>query len=522
MRATREIRAGCVWVNDHIPIISEMPHGGYKDSGYGKDMSMYSLEEYTNVKHVMYDGTAAVRKDWHRTVFTGPRPLRPPAEESTTTMSDIRHDPRFREIVRAQLSRRTLLRGAGGVGVAAALAACGTGGDDATGTEARRRPSRTSPRPTRWCAGRTGRPTSTTTRTPRSTPRWRSSSSETGIKATYAEDIDDNDSYYGKVQGQLKNGDDIGKDVIIMTDWMAGRLIRQGYVQKLDKANIPNAKNLNPKLQDVDFDPGRSYSLTWQSGYAGIGYRKDKVGRELKTIEDLWAPDLKGKIVVLSEMRDTVGLIMLAQGVDISKDFTEDDFNKGTRRAAEAGRLRPDPPGQGQLLPRGPAQRQRDRRASRWSGDILLARFEEEDDNYTFTIPESGGTLWSDNLMVPIASPHKTNAEKLIDFYYDPAVAAEVAAYVNYICPVEGAKEEMEKIDPSLADSPLIFPTAEDLANVKVFRSLTPDEEIDLLRGVPEGDRQLMAGTGETGGRDLRLERRHQAFGSFVAVDDLS
>ena len=88
---------------------------------------------------------------------------------------------------------------------------------------------------------------------------------------------------------------------------MAGRLIRQGYVQKLDHAKIPNTKNLNPKLQNVDFDPGRKHSLTWQSGYAGIGYRKDKVGRELKTLDDLWAPDLKGKIVVLSEMRDTVG-----------------------------------------------------------------------------------------------------------------------------------------------------------------------------------------------------------------------
>ncbi len=118
---------------------------------------------------------------------------------------------------------------------------------------------------------------------------------KTGIKATYAEDIDDNDSYYGKIQGQLKNGQDIGKDVIVLTDWMAGRLIRQGYVQKLDKANIPNAKNLNPKLQDVDFDPGRNYSLTWQSGYAGIAYRKDKVGRDLKTIDDLWHPTSRAR-----------------------------------------------------------------------------------------------------------------------------------------------------------------------------------------------------------------------------------
>jgi spermidine/putrescine transport system substrate-binding protein len=278
------------------------------------------------------------------------------------------------------------------------------------------------------------------------------------------------------VQGQLKNGDDIGKDVITLTDWMAGRMIRQGYVQKLDKANIPNAKNLNAKLQDVDFDPGREHSMTWQSGYAGIGYRKDLVGRELKSLDDLWAPDLKGKIVVLSEMRDTVGLIMLSQGVDISQDFSEDDFKKGLdelQKQVDSGQIR-------QVKGNSYLEDLRSGNAIAcigWSGDILLAQFEEDDDNYTFALPESGGTLWSDNLMIPIASPHKANAEKLIDFYYDPAIAAEVAAYVNYICPVDGAKAEMEKIDPSLVDSPLIFPTEEDLANVKVFRSLYADEE---------------------------------------------
>jgi spermidine/putrescine transport system substrate-binding protein len=257
---------------------------------------------------------------------------------------------------------------------------------------------------------------------------------------------------------------------------MAGRLIRQGYVQELDKANIPNASKLNPALQDVGFDPGRKFSMTWQSGYAGIGYRKDKVGRELKTVDDLWAPDLKGKVVVLSEMRDTVGLIMMSQGVDISSDFSEDDFLSAVdtlQKQVDSGQIR-QVKGNSYLedLRTGNAIA-----AIAWSGDILLAEFEEEDPNYTFTLPESGGTLWSDNLMVPIASPHKTNAEKLIDFYYDPAIAAEVAAYVNYICPVEGAKEAMEQIDPELVDSPLIFPTDEDLAKVKGFRPLTPDEE---------------------------------------------
>jgi spermidine/putrescine transport system substrate-binding protein len=389
-------------------------------------------------------------------------------------VTDRRQDPMFRQLVRAQLTRRSMLRGAGGAGVAAALAACGTGDSGSTSEpEATVKDTSAKDKVVRWANWPAYLDYDEKTK---KYPTLEKFQEQTGIKATYAEDIDDNDSYYGKVQGQLKNGDDIGKDVVVLTDWMAGRMIRQGYVQELDLAKIPNSANLNAKLQDVDFDPGRKHSLTWQSGYAGIGYRKDKVGRELKTLDDLWAPDLKGKIVVLSEMRDTVGLILLSQGVDISSDFSEDDFNKGLdvlQKQVDSGQIR-QVKGNSYLedLRSGNAIA-----AIAWSGDILLAQFEEEDPNYVFTLPDTGGTLWSDNLMVPIGSPHKSNAEKLMDFYYEPAIAAEVAAYVNYICPVDGAKAEMEKIDPSLVDSPLIFPTPEDLDKVKVFRSLTPQEE---------------------------------------------
>jgi spermidine/putrescine transport system substrate-binding protein len=390
-------------------------------------------------------------------------------------MSPINQDPRFQQVVRSQLSRRALLRGAGGAGVAAALAACGTGDTGTSaGPEATVEDKSGTEKVVRWANWPAYLDYDDESKTYPTLDKFQD---QTGIKATYAEDIDDNDSYYGKIQGQLRNGQDIGKDVITLTDWMAARLIRQGYVQELDKANIPNAANLNAKLADVDFDPGRKFSLTWQSGYAGIGYRADKVGRELRTLDDLWAPDLKGKVVVLSEMRDTVGLIMLSQGVDISADFSEDDFMTALavlQEQVDSGQIR-QVKGNSYLedLRSGNAIA-----AIAWSGDILLAQFEEEDPNYTFTLPETGGTLWSDNLMVPIASPHKSNAEKLMDFYYDPAIAAEVAAYVNYICPVDGAKAEMEKIDPSLVDSPLIFPTEEDLAKVSVFRGLSPDEEI--------------------------------------------
>ena len=177
-------------------------------------------------------------------------------------MTDVRQDPMFGQLVRAQLSRRSVLRGAGGVGVAAALAACGTG---STGSGAAAKPQPTvsdksaTDKVVRWANWPAYLDYDEKTK---KYPSLETFQQQTGIKATYSEDIDDNDSYYGKIQGQLKNGDDIGKDVIVLTDWMAARLIRQGYVQELDKANIPNEKNLNPKLQDVDFDPGRKHSLT--------------------------------------------------------------------------------------------------------------------------------------------------------------------------------------------------------------------------------------------------------------------
>jgi spermidine/putrescine transport system substrate-binding protein len=298
---------------------------------------------------------------------------------------------------------------------------------------------------------------------------------KTGLEASYAEDIDDNDTYYGKIQAQLKRGQDIGKDLIVFTDWMASRLIRQGYAQKLDKEQIPNAKNLVAKLQDVDFDPGRQYSLPWQSGFGIIAWNKQKVPGGLKNVSDLWKPELKGRVEVLSEMRDTIGLIMLEQGVDISGNFTSEQFDK----AIEVVRTQI---GNGQIRQVKGNSYKEDLISGDalavigWSGDIFQINA-ENDDKWGLTLPEAGGTLWSDNLLVPVGSPHKKNAEKLIDYYYDPKVAATVEAWVNYICPVQGAQAEMEKIDPDLAKSPWIFPTEEFLAKAKVFRTLTPDEE---------------------------------------------
>ncbi len=398
-------------------------------------------------------------------------------------MPDPSHDPVLRQLVQARLSRRSVLFGAAGAGLAAALAGCGTGaksggsggGGGTTTGAAKPQPAADrsdTEKVVNWANWTLYLDYDDKTK---KYPTLEEFQRKTGIKATYAEDIDDNDTYYGKIQAQLKNGKDIGKDVIVFTDWMAARCIRQGYVQKLDKEQIPNAKNLASKLQDVDFDPGRQYSLPWQSGFGVIAWNKQKVPGGLKNVSDLWKPELKGRVEVLSEMRDTMGLIMLEQGVDISGSFTSDQFNKaievvqtqinnGQIRQVKGNSYKEDLISGDALAVIG------------WSGDIFQINA-ENGDKWGLTLPESGGTLWSDNLLVPVGSPHKRNAEKLIDYYYDPKVAATVEAYVNYICPVQGAQAELEKTDPDLAKSPWIFPTGDFLAKAKVFRTLTADEE---------------------------------------------
>ena len=305
---------------------------------------------------------------------------------------------------------------------------------------------------------------------------------ETGIQASYSEDVDDNDSYVSKIKPQLQASprQDINRDIFTLTDWMANRVIRDGLVQPLDLIRMPHVANLRESLKDVSFDPGRRYSLTWQSGFAGIGYDKSKVGRELKSLSDLWAPDLKGKVTVLSEMRDTVGLIMQQQGVDISGKFTKDQVANAmaevTKRIADGNIRRVKGNAYMEDLKSGNAIA-----GIVWSGDLFVLRAETENENWEFVIPDSGGTLWSDNMMIPITSTHRRNAMALMDYYYRPEVAAKVAAYVNYVCPVEGAQEVLKKEDPELADSPFIFPTEQWIKEHKIqgFRALDPQEDAD-------------------------------------------
>jgi spermidine/putrescine transport system substrate-binding protein len=370
--------------------------------------------------------------------------------------------PEARSIINSQISRRALLAGAGAVAGAGALAACGSGGSSGAAKDT-----------VRWAnwtlyidVDDSGK----------KYPTLEAFTKESGIKVKYSEDINDNDEFFGKVQGQLKLKKDIGYDIITPTDWMASRFIRLGYTQKFDKANIPNAKNILPTLAHPSFDANRDSSLTWQGIMAGLGWNTKVNPKGLKTVDDLWQPQNKGKIVVLSEMRDTIGVILLSQGIK-PETVTEDQFMNavdflqkkiadGWIRGVKGNEYKED-------LISGDATA-----VIAWSGDLFQLSTENEG-KFDFTIPESGGTISGDNFLIPstATAESKVNAEKLINYYYEPAVAAEVAAYVNYVTPVVGAQAEMEKIDPKLAKSEYIFPTQATMNRLHVFKALSPTEE---------------------------------------------
>jgi spermidine/putrescine transport system substrate-binding protein len=370
--------------------------------------------------------------------------------------------PEAKSILGAMVSRRGVLAGAGGLGAAGLLAACGGGSDSADSANS-----------VRWGNWPLYLDYDEDTK---KYPTLDKFSEQTGITAEYFEDYNDNDEFYGKVQAQLKLGEDIGYDVVTPTDWMAARWIRLGYTQKFDAANIPNKSNILDSLASPSFDPNREQSMTWQGIMAGFGWNTAKNPKGIRTLEELFAPQNKGKIVVLSEMRDTIGIILLAQGVNL-QTVTEDQYmnavdymakqiSDGWIRGVKGNEYAED-------LTSGDATA-----VIGWSGDMFILKAENEG-KFDFAIPESGGTISGDNLMIPstASAEGKANAEKLINFYYDPAIAAEVAAYVNYVCPVKGAQAEMEKIAPELASSPFIFPDDAMSKRLNVFRSLTPAEE---------------------------------------------
>jgi spermidine/putrescine transport system substrate-binding protein len=287
---------------------------------------------------------------------------------------------------------------------------------------------------------------------------------DTGVSVRYIEEVNDNEEWFGKYQAQLAQGQDIGRDITVLTDWMAARMVRLGYVQKKDKSAIPNEANLVSTLQHPTWDPNRDYSLPWQSGMTGIAFNKKETGPVTSIEQLLTDPKLKGKVTCLTEMPDCMGLVMQSNGDDPTKvDPAAFDKAIGTLQdAVDSGQIRRFTGNDyGDDLSSGNVAA-----AMAWSGDVVQLQLDNPD--LEFVLPDAGGMIWTDNMLIPTGGDVFT-ASTYMNFVYDPKVAAEIEDWVNYICPVEGAKDELLKIDPGVAKNPLIFPTEEMLATVKSF-----------------------------------------------------
>ncbi len=297
----------------------------------------------------------------------------------------------------------------------------------------------------------------------------------TGIQVEYIESINDNDEYFAKISPQLSNGQPIAADVFVVSDYMVAKLIRLGWLQELNHDNLPNVhKNIDPALLNPGFDPGRVYSVPWQSGLTGIVYNRAAVPGGVTSLQQLLTDEsLRGRVTLLAGMQESLPILASAYGSSL-EELTEESVEAALAAVEEAvasGQIRRFTGNDYTAdLASGDAVA-----CLGWSGDALQLQFEDE--NIEFVIPEEGGELWSDNMVIPIGATHKKNAELLMDHYSDPEIAAQLAAWVNYICPVPAAKEAMAGIDPELAEEPLIFPSAEDLANAGIARDLTDDEE---------------------------------------------
>jgi spermidine/putrescine transport system substrate-binding protein len=376
-------------------------------------------------------------------------------------------------LLRGTLSRRTLFRGAGAVGMGTLLAACGTKPQAPKASEERAAEDKSDQeKVVNWSNwpeyidvdDDTGEH-----------PTLEAFTKASGITVNYNEDYNDNDEFFAKVQPQLRGDQDTGRDVWCSTDWLVARLIRLGWVQELNKDNMPNAGNLQDNLADVEFDPGRKFSLPWQSGFTGIGYNPAATdGKKVESIDQLLTDKtLKGRVTLLTELRDTVGMVLLAMGKDPA-NFTDADYEaaiKELQSAKDAGQFKGFT---GNEYTSGLASGEI-AACLAWTGDVV--QLKADNPKLGYALPSTGHMIWSDNFVIPNQAQHKKNAEKLIDYYYDPQVMAQVADYVNYIPPVKGTKEALTADDPEIADNPLIFPTDEGLAASHVFRGLSEEEE---------------------------------------------
>ncbi|MGW5251728.1 polyamine ABC transporter substrate-binding protein [Streptomyces sp. NPDC004012] len=380
-----------------------------------------------------------------------------------------------------QLSRRSLLRSLGGGAAFGALAGCGV--PAAYVAPGDRPAADLSSQDRRLTWANWPLYIDTDDKNPSRRPTLEAFEKSTGIAVDYVEEINDNDEFFGKISPALMNHQQTGRDLIVVSDWMCARFVRLGWVQEMDRARQPHvARHLDPLLRSPAFDPGRKYTMPWQSGITGIAYNHRKLGREIRRVQDLWASDLKGRVTLLSGLDEAFALLMQANGVDVTR-WTAGDFHRicdQVERHVRSGQIRRFTGNDytkdlvsGDVLA-----------CQAYSGDVIQLQADNPD--IRFVVPEEGAELWSDSLMIPDRARHKANAERLVDYYYQPEVAAALAAWVNYVCPVPAAQNVLaaakDEDTAALAENPLIFPDVTMRRRLAIARDITSTERVEFAK----------------------------------------
>jgi spermidine/putrescine transport system substrate-binding protein len=272
-----------------------------------------------------------------------------------------------------------------------------------------------------------------------------------GTTVNYTEDVNDNADFFGKVQPLLDQGESGGRSMFVVTDWMAKQMYDLGYLQEIDYADVPNVDaNLIDSLRSPDFDPERKFSIPWQTGMTGL-LVNETLAPDVESVNDLFDPKYKGKVTVLTEMRDTIPLMLKADGIDPA-DATKEDWLEQIdqlQQAVDSGQLR-------RFTGNDYVQDLTNENvvaAIGWSGDIQLI----ENESVDWRMPTDGCIFWSDNMVIPVGAPNTAAALAWADFVYDPAIQAPISEYVRYVSPVKG----IEEINPELAKDPLVNPPAD-------------------------------------------------------------
>jgi spermidine/putrescine transport system substrate-binding protein len=276
---------------------------------------------------------------------------------------------------------------------------------------------------------------------------------ETGVKVNYIEDINSNDAFFGKLQPQLEQGESGGRSIFVVADYMAKQMYDLGYLQEFNHNDLPTVfKTLSPGLRSPEFDPERKFSVPWQGGMTGIWVDTAKAP-EIRSVNDLFDPKYKGKVTMLEELRETPALVMLAEGVDPAEASAEQWLNAidKLKAAADSGQIRKFTGNEytedltaGNIVA-----------AIGWSGDASII----ENENAEWRMPTEGCTQWMENMVIPVGAPNTAAALTWMDFVYQPEVAVDITEYVEYISPVQGVKELLDKRGSELAESEIVFPT---------------------------------------------------------------